>query len=53
MKPDLKIVPDFEMIICPPAESFRWNMHDYPFFKAKWHYHPEYELHLTRTTSAS
>ena len=51
MKPDLKIVPDFEMIICPPAESFRWNMHDYPYFGAKWHYHPEYELHLTRTTS--
>jgi AraC-like DNA-binding protein len=51
MKADPKIVPDFEMIICPPAESFRWNMHDYPFFKAKWHYHPEYELHLTRTTS--
>jgi len=51
MKVDLKIVPDFEMVICPPAESFRWNMHDYPYFGAKWHYHPEYELHLTRTTS--
>ncbi|MFB2550464.1 helix-turn-helix domain-containing protein [Ensifer soli] len=51
MKAHLKIVPDFEMIICPPAESFRWNMHDYPFFGAKWHYHPEYELHLTRATS--
>ncbi|OBZ96622.1 transcriptional regulator [Pararhizobium polonicum] len=51
MKADLKIVPDFEMIICPPAESFRWNTHDYPFFGAKWHYHPEYELHLTRSTS--
>jgi len=51
MKADLRIVPDFEMIICPPAESFRWNMHDYPYFGAKWHYHPEYELHLTRTTS--
>jgi AraC-like DNA-binding protein len=51
MKPDLRIVPDFEMIICAPAESFRWNMHNYPYFGAKWHYHPEYELHLTRTTS--
>lgn len=51
MKADLRIVPDFEMIICPPAESFRWNMHDYPYFGAKWHYHPEYELHLTRATS--
>jgi AraC-like DNA-binding protein len=26
-------------------------MHDYPYFGAKWHYHPEYELHLTRATS--
>lgn len=51
MKADLRIVPDFEMIICPPAESFRWNMHDYPYFGAKWHYHPEYELHLTQSTS--
>lgn len=51
MKADLKIVPDFEMIVCPPAESFRWNVHDYPFFGAKWHYHPEYELHLTRSTT--
>ncbi|MBB4226420.1 helix-turn-helix domain-containing protein [Rhizobium mongolense] len=51
MKADLRIVPDFEMIICPPAESFRWSTHDYPYFRAKWHYHPEYELHLTRTTS--
>lgn len=51
MKADLRIVPDFEMVICPPQESFRWNMHDYPYFGAKWHYHPEYELHLTRTTS--
>lgn len=51
MRADLRIVPDFEMIICPPAESFRWNMHDYPYFGAKWHYHPEYELHLTRSTS--
>jgi len=51
VKADAKIVPDFEMIICPPAESFRWNTHDYPFFGAKWHYHPEYELHLTRMTS--
>ena len=51
MKADLRIVPDFEMVICAPAESFRWNMHDYPYFGAKWHYHPEYELHLTRKSS--
>jgi AraC-like DNA-binding protein len=53
MKPNLKIVPDFEMIICAPEESFRWNVHDYPYFGAKWHYHPEYELHLTCSTSGT
>lgn len=53
MKVNLRIVPDYEVIICPPAESFRWFMHDYPFFLAKWHYHPEYELHLTRTSSGT
>lgn len=50
MKANLRIVPDYEVILCPPAQSFRWFMHDYPISFAKWHYHPEYELHLTRTT---
>lgn len=48
MKANIRIVPDYEVIICPPAESFRWFEHDYPHHLAKWHYHPEYELHLTR-----
>ena len=50
MRANLRIVPDYEVIVCPPEESFRWYMHDYPFYLAKWNYHPEYELHLTRTT---
>ncbi|MBZ9936001.1 AraC family transcriptional regulator [Mesorhizobium sp. BR1-1-16] len=41
-----RIVPDFEVIVCAPEESFRWNVHEYPHHLAKWHYHPEYELHL-------
>src|SRR5690606_5307760 len=41
-----RIVPDFEVIVCAPEESFRWNVHDYPHHLAKWHYHPEFELHL-------
>jgi AraC-like DNA-binding protein len=53
MKTHLRIVPDFEVIVCPPEESFRWFMHDYPFYLAKWNYHPEYELHLTRSTSGT
>ncbi|MDF1608657.1 AraC family transcriptional regulator [Hoeflea sp. YIM 152468] len=42
--------PDFEVIVHPPTESFRWNVHGYPHHLAKWHYHPEYELHLTQDT---
>ena len=47
----MAINPDFEVILFGPNESFRWNVHDYPHQLAKWHYHPEYELHLTRKTS--
>ena len=47
MRPNVRIVPDYEVVICPPAESFRWFAHDYPHPLAKWHRHPEYELHLT------
>jgi len=51
MKANLRIVPDYEVVICPPAESFRWFTHDYPHHLAKWHYHPEFELHLTCRSS--
>ncbi|ODN71266.1 Bifunctional transcriptional activator/DNA repair enzyme AdaA [Methylobrevis pamukkalensis] len=46
-----KIAPDFEVIVCAPSESFRWNVHDYPHHLAKWHYHPEFELHLIQSSS--
>jgi AraC-like DNA-binding protein len=42
----LSINPAYEVIVCAPTESFRWNVHGYPHHLAKWHYHPEYELHL-------
>ncbi|MDZ5698513.1 MULTISPECIES: AraC family transcriptional regulator [Phyllobacteriaceae] len=42
----LRINPAYEVIVCAPTESFRWYVHDYPHHLAKWHYHPEYELHL-------
>ncbi|MBL8599596.1 MAG: AraC family transcriptional regulator [Devosia sp.] len=47
----MAISPDFEVILYGHHESFRWNTHDYPHQLAKWHYHPEYELHLIRETS--
>lgn len=43
--------PDYEVIVRQPGESFRWNSHGYPHPLAKWHYHPEYELHLIKETS--
>ena len=43
--------PALETIICRHNESFRWNQHHYPHHLAKWHRHPEYEIHLVRRTS--
>jgi AraC-like DNA-binding protein len=43
--------PDLERIVMDPAESFHWNEHDFPCDLARWNYHPEYELHLIRTSS--
>ncbi|WP_062203319.1 AraC family transcriptional regulator [Aureimonas sp. AU12] len=42
--------PALEVVICGPRESFRWAVHDYPHHLAKWHCHPEYELHLIQST---
>lgn len=53
MRTQLRIVPDYEVIVCSPEESFRWFTHDYPFHLAKWNYHPEYELHLTQQSSGT
>jgi AraC-like DNA-binding protein len=53
MKSQGKFVPDYEVIVCAPEESFRWDNHDYPHYLAKWNYHPEYELHLTCATSGT
>ena len=43
--------PDFELIDGMPSHSIRWNSHGYPCDLAKWHYHPEYEIHLIEQTT--
>lgn len=48
-----KLAPDHEVILYRPSESFRWNVHDYPHHLAKWHHHPEYELHLIQASSGT
>ena len=44
MNPDLEIVPTHR------DESFRAWVHDYPHSVAKWHFHPEYEIHLIQSS---
>lgn len=53
MREFLRPAPDFEVIVCPPEQSFRWSTHDYPWYRAKWNYHPEFELHLIAATSGT
>lgn len=48
-----RLVPHQEIIVHRPSESFRWNVHDYPHHLAKWHMHPEYELHLIQGSSGT
>jgi len=47
MKYGQAILPELEVIVPQPGESFRWAKHDYPYF-ISWSFHPEYELHFIR-----
>ena len=38
--------PDLELVHTRQDESFRAWVHDYPHTVAKWHFHPEYEVHV-------
>lgn len=33
--------------------SARWHTHDYPGTYCRWHYHPEYEVHLIRKSTGT
>ena len=36
----------FEMILMDSVSALRWFRHDYPHPLARWHHHPEIEIHL-------
>lgn len=43
--------PDLELVRIGEKESFKAWEHGYPFHTVRWHFHPEYELHLVCETS--
>jgi AraC-like DNA-binding protein len=45
------VKPDLELVRIGDKESFKAWEHGYPFHTVRWHFHPEYELHLVCETS--
>ena len=43
--------PDLELVHTRRDESFRAWAHDYPHTVAKWHFHPEYEIHVIQAST--
>lgn len=46
-----RMQPDLELVHIRKGESFAAWMHGYPFRTVRWHYHPEYEIHLIAATT--
>ncbi len=42
--------PDLEIVDVRAGESFKVWAHGYPFRTVRWHFHPEYEIHLITAT---
>ncbi|WP_458070845.1 AraC family transcriptional regulator [Rhodanobacter sp. BL-MT-08] len=42
--------PDIELVSIAQNESFKAFAHGYPYRTVRWHYHPEYEIHLVTDT---
>jgi AraC-like DNA-binding protein/mannose-6-phosphate isomerase-like protein (cupin superfamily) len=47
----MQLKPDLELVHIRKGESFAAWMHGYPFRTVRWHYHPEYEIHLVVATT--
>jgi len=43
--------PDLEVVQICSGESFKIWAHGYPYHTVRWHFHPEYELHLVSETT--
>jgi len=43
--------PDLEVVQIREGESFKAWSHGYPFHTVRWHFHPEYEIHLIHATT--
>ena len=43
--------PDLELVQVRDDQSFKIWSHGYPYRTVRWHFHPEYELHLVTATS--
>lgn len=43
--------PDLEVVQIRQGESFKAWSHGYPYHTVRWHFHPEYEIHLVTATT--
>ena len=43
--------PDLELVAVRRDESFKAWYHGYPYRTVRWHFHPEYEIHLIVATT--
>lgn len=45
--------PVRELVLPDPQSSVRWHQHDWPHPLARWHHHPEVEVHLIRRSAGT
>jgi AraC-like DNA-binding protein len=48
---DAPAMPDLEVVDVSRESAFKAWSHGYPFRTVRWHFHPEYEIHLVTATS--